>query len=170
MVRLPGRLGISTPRARRRQGGPGGAAAVALVPPRVGPLQGESDAPEEAVPGTGVMEVGGASALSRSACGCRRRFHSSGAPVRSRICLAKSSNSHTGAPVELGAGDGCASSRLFHPPGLRGGHGAGLIACCLAAGEAATRGGLPCLAHVCGLFRRPLLGRPGACAVLLSSS
>ena len=43
----------------------------------------------------------------------------------------------------LGRGGGCASFRSFHPPGLRGGHGAGLIAC---------------LVHVCGLFLLPSTG------------
>ena len=42
-------------------GRPGGIAAVALGPSRVGPPQGESGVPDLAVPGTGVMEVGGVS-------------------------------------------------------------------------------------------------------------
>ena len=52
---------ISTPPGQAGAGRPGGIAAVALVPSRVGPPQGESGVPDLAVPGTGVMEVGSVS-------------------------------------------------------------------------------------------------------------
>ena len=64
---------------------------------------GESGVPDLAVPGTGGDDG-------------RRRFHSSGAPVRSRTCPAGPA-----VPTPRDAGDRCASYRVFLPLGLRGG-------------------------------------------------